>query len=126
MKLTEVLVNRSARIGVVGMGYVGQPLALRFAETGYKVVGFDIDEDKVALLNSGRSDIEHISNGAVAAANAGGLECTTDFARAATVDALILCVPTPLNKYREPDLSYVLRTTESTGSASPRRAGRIA
>lgn len=113
MSLREILASKSAVIGIVGMGYVGQPLALRFAEIGYKVMGFDIDEGKVALLNSGRSDIEHISNAAVEAANAKGMLCTIDFARAAEADALILCVPTPLNKYREPDLSYVVRTTDS-------------
>lgn len=113
MKLLESLADKSAIIGVVGMGYVGQPLALRFAEVGYQVIGFDIDAGKVALLNSGVSDIEHISNAAVAAANAKGMRCTMDFARAAEADALILCVPTPLNKYREPDLSYVVRTTDS-------------
>jgi UDP-N-acetyl-D-glucosamine dehydrogenase len=113
MSLREILASKSAVIGVVGMGYVGQPLALRFAEVGYKVIGFDIDEDKVRLLNSGRSDIEHISTEAVEAANTNGMLCTIDFARAAEADALILCVPTPLNKYREPDLSYVVRTTDS-------------
>lgn len=95
------------------MGYVGQPLALRFADIGYKVIGFDIDNEKIALLNSGRSDIEHISDAAVSSANAAGMECTTDFSRASEADALILCVPTPLNKYREPDLGYVIRTTEA-------------
>jgi UDP-N-acetyl-D-glucosamine dehydrogenase len=95
------------------MGYVGQPLALRYANLGYKVLGLDIDAVKVAHLNAGQSQIEHIDDAAVAAANAQGMECTTDFSRSAEADALILCVPTPLNKYREPDLSYVLTTTES-------------
>jgi UDP-N-acetyl-D-glucosamine dehydrogenase len=95
------------------MGYVGQPLALRYAELGYKVIGFDIDAEKVADLNAGRSHIEHISDADIRRANAAGLECTTDFSRAAEADALILCVPTPLNKYREPDLSYVINTIES-------------
>lgn len=113
MSLREILASKSAVIGIVGMGYVGQPLALRFAEIGYKVIGFDIDEGKVDLLNRGHSNIEHISDAAVAAANAGGMLCTIDFARVAEADALILCVPTPLNKYREPDLSYVVGTTDS-------------
>lgn len=111
--LVQLFKDKAAVIGIVGLGYVGQPLALRFAEVGYKVLGFDIDEAKVALLNQGHSDIEHIPDVAVAAANAAGMHCTTDFARAGEADALILCVPTPLNKYREPDLSYVIRTTES-------------
>lgn len=112
-QLIGLLEDRRAVIGVLGMGYVGQPLALRYAELGYKVIGFDIDAEKVADLNAGRSHIEHISDADIRRANAAGLECTTDFSRAAEADALILCVPTPLNKYREPDLSYVINTTES-------------
>lgn len=112
-QLIGLLEDRRAVVGVLGMGYVGQPLALRYAELGYKVIGFDIDAEKVADLNAGRSHIEHISDADIRRANAAGLECTTDFSRAAEADALILCVPTPLNKYREPDLSYVINTTES-------------
>ncbi|MGE3643994.1 MAG: nucleotide sugar dehydrogenase [Beijerinckiaceae bacterium] len=109
----EKLKTRQAKIGIVGMGYVGQPLALRYAQLGYKVVGFDIDKAKVLSLNSGRSHIEHISDADIAAANRAGMECTTDFGRTTEVDAVIMCVPTPLNKYREPDLSYVISTTDS-------------
>lgn len=105
--------DRSATIGVVGMGYVGQPLALRFASLNYKVIGFDVDAKKVELLNCGKSEIEHISDEDVVAANQSGMICTTDFERASDADALVLCVPTPLNKYREPDLSFVLSTMES-------------
>jgi UDP-N-acetyl-D-glucosamine dehydrogenase len=112
-QLIGLLEDRRAVVGILGMGYVGQPLALRYAELGYKVIGFDIDAEKVADLNAGRSHIEHISDADIRRANAAGLECTTDFSRAAEADALILCVPTPLNKYREPDLSYVINTTES-------------
>lgn len=104
---------RTAIIGIISMGYVGQPLALRYSDLGYKVIGFDIDQEKVDLLNGGQSDIEHISDEAIAAANAAGMESTADMSRTSEADALILCVPTPLNKYREPDLSYVLNTTES-------------
>lgn len=112
-KLIEKFKDRKAIIGILGMGYVGQPLALRYAKLGYKVIGFDIDEEKVEALNSGRSHIEHISDSDIAAANAAGLECTSDFSRTAESDALILCVPTPLNKYREPDLSFVIDTAKS-------------
>ena len=112
-ELIRKLKSREATIGIVGMGYVGLPLALRFSEVGYKVVGFDVDGTKVDALNSGRSYIEHIGAGVVAAARKKRFEATLDFARAASVDALIICVPTPLNRYREPDLSYVLSTTES-------------
>jgi len=86
---------------------VGVPLALRFSEVGYKVLGLDIDSDKVCALNSGQSYIEHISANSIQCANTAGFESSTDFTRAAEADALIVCVPTPLNRYREPDLSYV-------------------
>lgn len=111
--LTDRLKNRKATIGIVGMGYVGQPLALRYSQIGYKVLGFDINQAKVDQLNGGQSDIEHISNEAIQAANQAGMRCTTNFACAAEADALLLCVPTPLNKYREPDLSFVISTIEA-------------
>ena len=112
-QLIEKLEAHQAIVGILGMGYVGQPLALRYAQLGYKVIGFDIDAAKVDELNAGRSHIEHISDADIAAANSAGMECTTDFGRASEADALILCVPTPLNKYREPDLSYVISTTDA-------------
>ncbi|NMY13963.1 nucleotide sugar dehydrogenase [Pseudomonas sp. WS 5019] len=105
--------ERTASIGIVGLGYVGLPLVLRYAEVGYRVVGFDIDQSKIDCIAQGKSYIEHIPSEAIARAVGQGFEATTDFARAADVDALILCVPTPLNKYREPDLSFVLDTTDS-------------
>lgn len=113
MELLNLLSAKTAVIGIVGLGYVGQPLALRFSEMGYRVIGFDIDAEKVALLNSGRSDIEHISDAAIAQANSNGMESTVSFERASEADALILCVPTPLNRYREPDLGFVTRTIDS-------------
>ncbi len=100
-------------IGILGLGYVGLPLMLRFSEVGYRVLGFDIDPAKVEALMAGRSYIEHISVEAIGRALEQGFAATTDFSRAKDCDALILCVPTPLNKYREPDLSYVIKTTES-------------
>lgn len=104
---------KEAVIGVVGLGYVGLPLVLRFSEVGYKVVGFDIDDSKIEALAQGRSYIEHIDAARIAEANANGFSATTDFAQASDVDALILCVPTPLNKHREPDLSYVTNTVDT-------------
>lgn len=115
--------NRSATIGIVGLGYVGLPLMLRYREVGYSVLGFDIDPNKVSALRAGKSYIEHISHEAVTNAIASGFDATTDFSRAGEVDALILCVPTPLNKYREPDLSFVIKTTESL--VPHLRAGQI-
>lgn len=111
--LIEKLNNRTAVIGIVGLGYVGLPLMLRYIEVGYKVIGLDIDETKVEMLNNGRSYIEHISSEALSHANQNGFDATTDFSRAGEADALIICVPTPLNKYREPDLSFVTDTTDS-------------
>lgn len=112
-ELVQKLRDKTATIGIFGLGYVGLPLMLRFSEVGYKVIGFDIDQSKVDALAQGRSYVEHISPAAIQLAVQRGFEGTTDFARAAEVDALILCVPTPLNKYREPDLSFVIGTTES-------------
>lgn len=112
-KLINSLKNNSAKIGIVGLGYVGLPLMLRFTEEGYKVIGFDIDEYKVCLLNKGQSYIEHIHGDKIKWAVEHGFEATLDFKKIAEVDAIILCVPTPLNKYREPDLSFVLNTVEA-------------
>jgi len=112
-RLIEKLEARQAVVGILGMGYVGQPLALRYSQLGYKVLGFDIDQKKVDLLNGGHSSIEHISDAAIGAANAAGMECSSDLSRTAEADALVLCVPTPLNRYREPDLSFVINTTDS-------------
>lgn len=109
--IIKKLNTKQAVIGIFGLGYVGLPLSLRFAEAGFKVLGFDIDHNKAEKLNRGISYIEHIPSCKVAEANMQGFEATTDFARASGADALILCVPTPLNKYREPDLSFVTNTT---------------
>jgi UDP-N-acetyl-D-glucosamine dehydrogenase len=111
--LIEKLSNRSAVIGVIGLGYVGLPLMIRFVEVGYRVIGIDIDPFKVDRLRCGESYIKHIPSSSLATVRARGFEPTVDFARAAEADALIICVPTPLNKYREPDLSFVLGTTDA-------------
>jgi len=111
--LIEKLTQKTATIGIVGLGYVGLPLMLRYTEVGYKVLGLDIDADKVTKLNAGESYIEHIPSSAIAQAVSKGFEATTDFTRSSEADALIICVPTPLNKYREPDLSFVTDTTDA-------------
>ncbi|MNC07490.1 UDP-N-acetyl-D-glucosamine 6-dehydrogenase [compost metagenome] len=105
--------SKEAIIGIVGLGYVGLPLMLRYNAIGFRVLGIDIDESKVSKLNAGQSYIEHIPAENVMAARESGFSATTDFRRASECDALILCVPTPLNKYREPDLSFVINTTDA-------------
>lgn len=109
-RLSSLLNNKAANIGVVGMGYVGLPLALRCAEVFDRVIGFDIMEDRVQAINNGNSYIEHISGESLAQALNQGLEATANFSNIAKCDAIILCVPTPLNQYREPDLSFILNT----------------
>jgi UDP-N-acetyl-D-glucosamine dehydrogenase len=115
--------NKEALIGIVGLGYVGLPLMLRYNAIGFRVLGIDIDEHKVAKLNGGESYIEHIPGSKIQNARTTGFEATTDFSRASECDALILCVPTPLNKYREPDMSFVINTTD--GLKPHLRAGQI-
>jgi UDP-N-acetyl-D-glucosamine dehydrogenase len=112
-QLVSRIENRTAVIGIVGLGYVGLPLMLRYSQVGFKVLGFDIDPDKVCRLNHGQSYIEHISAKYIAEACGKGFEATADFSRASEPDALIICVPTPLNAYREPDLSFILNTADA-------------
>lgn len=112
-ELIDRIRSKDAVIGIVGLGYVGLPLVLRFSEMGFRVLGFDIDRDKIGMMMTGCSPIEHIGGERLSAAVAAGFEATSDFSRAGEVDVLILCVPTPLNKYREPDLSFVINTVES-------------
>lgn len=115
--------RKTARIGILGLGYVGIPLALRFQEVGLAVLGFDIDEERVSVLNAGDSPIRHIPAAEIAAMRAAGFEATTDYSRIDEVDAIIICVPTPLSLHREPDLSFIVSTMES---AKPYlRAGQV-
>lgn len=111
--LINKLNDKSAVVGIVGLGYVGIPLSLRFAEVGYKVLGFDIDPDKAEKITAAKTYIKHIPDEAIKAATDKGFEATTDFSRATEADALILCVPTPLDNHREPDLSFVINTMDS-------------
>jgi len=108
----EKINNKEAIIGIVGLGYVGLPLMLRFAGEGFRVIGLDVDENKNTLLNQGKSYIQHIPSERIAGVK-NLIHATSNFAESNEADALILCVPTPLNKYREPDLSYVLQTMEA-------------
>lgn len=112
-QLLQRLRDRTAVIGIAGLGYVGLPLAMSFREAGYRVIGFDNDPDKVASLNGGRSYIERIPASAIQGLRDGGFEATLDYQRGAEIDALIICVPTPLTRHQEPDLSFVLNTLDS-------------
>ena len=112
-ELVKKFQDKQATIAILGLGYVGLPLMLRFVEVGFKVIGVDIDASKVSTLKQGKSYIEHISASSIAQALKKGFEPTTQFAECERADALIICVPTPLNQYREPDLSYVLNTMDS-------------
>src|SRR3954454_16740960 len=116
--LIAAMANRRATIGVIGLGYVGLPLALTAAKAGFAVFGFDVDEARVRQINGGESFIKHIPAASIAAAiSEGRFEATADFSRLSEPDATLICVPTPLTRHREPDLSYV----ESTARAIAER-----
>jgi UDP-N-acetyl-D-glucosamine dehydrogenase len=111
-QLRDRIKNREAVVGIIGQGYVGLPLALTFVEAGFRVVGFDLDPAKVQALNRGESHITHVGAERVAAAVAARrFSATSDFSRLSGCDAILICVPTPLGKHREPDMSYVRDTT---------------
>lgn len=101
------------KIGIMGLGYVGLPLSIRFAQAGYEVTGFDIDESKVKHIQQSQSYFRHIHHQEVALAVEKGFCATTDFSQIAQMDALIICVPTPLNQHKEPDLSFVTSTVNA-------------
>lgn len=114
---------RTAKVGIVGLGYVGLPLALLFSEERFPVTGFDIDPEKVRALNDSRSYIYRIPQTEIAKARSQGFSATNEYARIAGMDAIIICVPTPLNEYREPDLSYIENTARAI--APHLRAGQL-
>jgi UDP-N-acetyl-D-glucosamine dehydrogenase len=107
------LESRTAKIGVIGLGYVGLPLSLLLSEAGFKVTGFDIDTKKVTELEAGRSYIFRIAAEEIQSARKHGFTATTDFSKLSEQDAMIMCVPTPLTEHREPDLSFVENTTKA-------------
>ncbi len=114
MEFLEKIENKSAKVGIIGLGYVGLPLGLEFALKGFDVIGFDVDEKKIPLLKEGKSYIKHISEEKIKkAVDSGKFDAVTDFSRLPEVDAVIICVPTPLNRHREPDMSYVVETAET-------------
>src|SRR5271154_2966462 len=122
-QLKSKIQQRQARIGIIGLGYVGLPLALLYSEQKFQVTGFDIDQRKVDTLAKGGSYIYRITTEEIQAAQAQGFSATSDYSQLTAMDAVIICVPTPLNEYHEPDLSYI---TDTTHSIAPHlRAGQL-
>ncbi|MGP1680667.1 MAG: nucleotide sugar dehydrogenase, partial [Burkholderiales bacterium] len=112
-QLLSRLESKTATIGIIGMGYVGLPLMLRFSEAGFRVIGFDSDTEKVAKLNRGESYIKHIPANGIAQARASNFEATADYSRCRDADAIIIAVPTPLDGHRAPDLSFVIGSIDA-------------
>jgi len=110
--LTQIIKSKESTIGIIGLGYAGLPLAIRFSEEEFKVIGFDIDDVKVNLLNNQESYIKHIKEDDISAMFDQGFMATTDFANISDIDAILICVPTPLGVHNEPDLSYVKSTLD--------------
>ena len=124
MELLNKIQNKSAIIGIIGLGYVGLPLGLEFSFKGYKILGFDLDKVKVQMLNEGKSYIKHISPSRIKdAVDKNNFSATSDFKRLPEVDAIIICVPTPLDEHREPDMTYIINTSETI--AKHLRKGQI-
>jgi UDP-N-acetyl-D-glucosamine dehydrogenase len=122
-QLKSKIQQRQAKVGIIGMGYVGLPLALLYSEQKFQVTGFDIDQRKVDTLAKGGSYIYRITTEEIQAAKAQGFTATSDYAQITQMDAIIICVPTPLNEYHEPDLSFI---TDTTHSIAPHlRAGQL-
>ena len=122
-QLKNKIQQRQARIGIIGLGYVGLPLALLYSEKQFRVTGFDIDARKVETLAKGGSYIYRIAPEEIQAAQASGFAATADYSQLSEMDAVIICVPTPLNEYHEPDLSFITNTTHSI--APHLRAGQL-
>src|SRR5437016_2748026 len=112
-QLASKIETRTAKIGIIGLGYVGLPLTLLFSEQGFRVTGLDIDPQKVAKLARGESYIVRIPTTEIRAAAKKGFQATTDFSRIAGLDAVIICVPTPLSDHHEPDVSFIKATATS-------------
>jgi UDP-N-acetyl-D-glucosamine dehydrogenase len=122
-ELKTKIQQREARVAIIGLGYVGLPLALLYSESGFPVTGFDIDQRKVSTLNSGGSYIFRITTPEIQEARKQGFTATAEYSKLESMDAIIICVPTPLNEYHEPDMSYITGTTEAI--APHLRAGQL-
>jgi len=124
MKLIDLIRKRNARIGIIGLGYVGLPLVVEFSSAGFDVTGFDLDSTKVRKLRRGISYIGHIPSSKIReCVKKGKFTPTDDFSLIREVDCIIICVPTPLNEHREPDLSLLVSTTRTV--AGQLRKGQL-
>jgi len=115
MELIQRIKTKQVKIGIMGLGYVGLPLVIEFCKRGFQVNGFDVDNEKVELLKQGKSYIKHI-NSSLIIQHSSLFTPTSDFSRLSEMDCVIICVPTPLNKYREPDMSYVFNSNSELWS----------
>ena len=111
-KTIDLILKKKARIGIIGLGYVGLPLALLFAKKGFKIFGFDNDNKKINSINKNQSYIERISNKNITLLNKKGNKCFSDYKRISECDIIIICVPTPLKNKNIPDLSYIRKTVK--------------
>ena len=113
MRLSKKIKDKTAHIGVIGLGYVGLPLAVEFAQAGYNVTGIDVDEKKISLINSGKNYIKDIQNKHLKnAVSSNFFKATTDFSQVKKMDSISICVPTPLNKQKDPDISFIISVME--------------
>ena len=109
MNLIKKIENRSAKVGVIGLGYVGLPLAMEFANAGYNVIGIDVDQNKINSLNNGKNYINDVNDKSLTTAvQKGLLKGTSDYSMVKKLDAISICVPTPLNKEKNPDISFIV------------------
>ena len=121
--LEEKIRARTARVGIVGLGYVGLPLAVEFAKAGFTVTGIDVSDEKTRSVNAGESYIGDIPSATLAAwSESGKLRATTDFSAVRELDTINICVPTPLRKTKDPDMSYIVSACQEIAQAFPSRA----
>ena len=119
--LLDRIATKQARVGIIGLGYVGLPLAVEFANQGFEVTGFDVDPSKASMINAGRSYIPDVPEAELGAAvRAGKLTATADMSQLGAMDAIDICVPTPLRKTKDPDLSYVVKAVEAVAATLKR------
>ena len=113
MNITNKIINKKLNVGIIGLGYVGLQLALRFCDSGFKVIGIDIDSEKIKFLKKGKSYLSHISEKKVSKHIKSKFFVSSNFNYISEVDVIIVCVPTPLGRHNDPDLSFITQTLDS-------------